>query len=306
VVAGIVVLLTVAIWGARRLTAGRRGARLDGMAVPAGPTTAELTAQTSRALVQIDDAVLSSEQELGFAIARFGERAAAPFSAAVQLARAELRDAFRLQQLVDDSPGNEVITQSRLAEIGAHCAAASSLLDEQAEAFDRLHDVAGGAQQLVAEVDTHIAQEVARLSRCRQVLGRLAGKYTPDAVLPVASNPDQAAERLEFAGDSLAGARQELAAGDSAAAAALLQAAEAGADQATDLLTGVQHMEAELTQAASAVPAALREIDAEIAEATAFLSRTPDDERSALVAAARAVSVDVRAQQAAEIGRAHV
>jgi hypothetical protein len=300
VVAGIVVLLTVAMWGARRLTAGRRaGARADRMSVPAGPTTAERTAQTSRALVQTDDAVLSSEQELGFAIARFGERVAAPFSAAVQSARAELRDAFRLQQLVDDSPANEAITQSRFAEIGAHCAAASSLLDEQAEAFDRLHDVAGSAQQLVAEVDTHIAQEAARLSRCRQVLGRLADKYTPDAVLAVASNPDQAAERLEFAVDSLAGARQELAADDSAAAAAHLQAAEAGADQATDLLTGVQHMEAELTQAASAVPAALREIDAEIAEATAFLSRTPEDERAALVAAARSVSADVRAQQAA-------
>jgi hypothetical protein len=302
IVGGIVVLLALAILVTRRsaVRAGRgAGARPDRLAPPLSPGTAELAAQASRALVQIDDAVLSSEQELGFAIARFGERAAAPFSAAVGSARAQLRDAFRLRQLLDDSAANEATTQSRLAEIRARCAAASSLLDEQAEAFDRLHNIAGSAPQLVAEVDAHIAQQDARLSRSRQVLGRLAGKYTPDAVLAVASNPDQAADRLEFAADSLATARQELAAGDSITAAVLLQAAEAGADQATDLLTGVQHMEAELTQAASAVPAALREVDAEIGEATAWLAERPDDGRAMLVAQARAVSADVRANQAA-------
>jgi hypothetical protein len=301
-VGGTVVLLAVAIWVARRLMGrarSRAGSRPDVASRPPGPSAAELTAQASLTLVQTDDAVLTSEQELGFVIARFGERAAAPFSVAVQSARAELRDAFRLRQLLDDGPANEPTTEARLSEICARCAAASSLLDEQAEAFDGLLNIARSAPQLVAEVDTDIAQQSARLDRSRQVLGRLADKYTPDAALAVASNPDQAAERLQFAADCLASARQELAAGDSVAAAVLLQAAEAGADHATDLLTGVQHMEAELTQAASAVPAALREVDAEIAEATAFLSRTPDDERAALVATAQAVSADVRAKQAA-------
>ncbi len=302
IVGGVVVLLAMAVLVAWRLTARaerRSDARGASVPWPPGPSTAELAVRTSHAVIQTHDAVLSSEQELGFAIARFGERAAAPFSAAVQSARAELRDAFRLRQLLDDGPADEAATQSRLAEINARCTAASSLLDEQAEAFDRLHDTAGSAPQLVAEVDTDIAQQSARLGRSRQVLGRLADKYTPDAVLAVASNPDQAAERLEFAADCLASAREELAAGHSVAAAVLLQAAEAGADQATDLLTGVQHMEAELTQAASAVPAALREVDAEIAEATALLSRTPDEERAALLARAQAVSADVRAEQAA-------
>jgi len=159
--------------------------------------------------------------------------------------------------------------------------------------------VHGRALQLVAEVDAHIAQQSARLSQSRQVLDRLAAKYTREAVAAVAANPDYAATRLEFAAGSLASAEHAIAAGDAGKAAVALQAAEAGADQATDLLTGVLHMEAELTQAASAVPAALREIEAEIADARAHLTDTLDEERASLVAHAQAVSDGVRDKVAA-------
>ena len=257
--------------------------------------TAALAAQASRALVHADDAVRTSEQELGVAIAVFGERAMAPFSVAVASARASRREAFRLFQLIDDGPSNDAITQSRLTDICARCSTASRSLDEQAEAFDLAHNMGARARQLVAEVDALIAQQLARLTQSRHVIDGLATKYTPAAVAPVACNPDHAATRLEFAADCLASAEEAIAAGDRDKAAVLLQAAEASADQATDLLTGVLHLEAELTQAASAVPAALREIDAEIAEATAFLTGTPDEERGTLVSGAQAVSGDVRA-----------
>jgi hypothetical protein len=300
IVGGIVILLAVAIFvrwrWARR--GSRRGERPDG--VPASSLSrAELAAQASRALIQTDDAVLTSEQELGFAIAMFGERAMARFSAAVEAARAERREAFRLWQLIDDSPASEASARSRLTEICARCSSANRRLDEQAAAFDRAQNMRARAPQLVAEIDAHIAQQAARMNRTRQVLDRLAAKYTPDAIVAVASNPGHAATRLEFAADSLASAEQAIAAGDAGKAAVLLQAAEAGADQATDLLTGVLHMEAELTQAASAVPAALREIDAEIAEATTLVTDAPDEEGAALVARARAVSDGVRSKLAA-------
>ena len=82
----------------------------------------------------------------------------------------------------------------------------------------------------------------------------------------VAANPDQAAERLEFATGTLADARKALAADQASRAAVLLQAAESAADQTSDLLDGVEHLEAELTQAASALPAALRARLAELTE----------------------------------------
>ena len=88
-----------------------------------------------------------------------------------------------------------------------------------------------------------------------------------------AASPEQADERLEFARGRAADARKALTDDSRGKAAVQLQAAEAAADQAESLLDGVEHMEAELTRASSALPTALREIDADIAEANALLRR---------------------------------
>jgi hypothetical protein len=288
---------------ARRVGHGRMQPATTDRGHPAGLGTDELAAEAAEALVETDDAVRTSEQELGFASARFGDRAARPFAAALESAQAELGEAFRLQQLLDDdSAASDAARRSRLTGIRAHCAEASRLLDAQAEAFDQLHEADARptqlAGQLAAEVDAHVAQQTARISRSRQILAGLAARYTPDAVLTVVTNLDEAAQRLEFAAASLARARHELAGGRSADAAVQLQAAEAGADQATDLLNGVEHREAELTQAASALPGALREVDAEIAEAEALLAGLTQDKRATAVTRAQAVAGDVRASLA--------
>jgi TPM domain len=270
---------------------------------PPQPSTADLEAQASSALVVTDDAVKTSEQELGFAVARFGEHAAAPFSAALDAARAELAAAFKVRQLLDDDiPETEPIRRSMLAEISGRCAEANRLLDEQSQAFDELQDLETRAPEVLAEVDHHVTQQDARAGRSEEVLTRLAAKYTPEAVAVVLSSPGQARERLEFARGRLAEARQALAAGSAGEAAVSLQAAESAADQAESLLAGIEHMEAELTQAASALPAALREIDAVIAEATAAPAGAPGapDGRAAAIARGQAAAAGVRDQLAAQ------
>ena len=243
-----------------------------------GPTAAELEPQASQMLVATDDAVRTSEQELGFAMARLGEHAAAPFSAALKSAQAELSAAFKLRQWLDDNPrAAESARRSKLTEICAHCAEANRVLDDHSGAFDQLQDLQVRAAAVLAEVAAHASQQATRLGHSRQMLEQLAARYTPQAIQTVTISPDQAAERLEFATRSLSGAVQQLAADEVGPAAVFLQAAEAAADQASDLLDGVEHLEAELTQAASALPAALREIDAEIADASALLASRPGD-----------------------------
>jgi hypothetical protein len=295
-------LLTLLIFVSRRFSrrrGGQAGARTDRAPAP-GPTTEELAAQASIVLVQTDEAVRTSEQELGFAIARVGERAAAPFSAALRSARAELTAAFACRQaLDDDNQASDATRRSSLSEITGRCGAASRLLDEQSEAFDRLQDFQARAPKLLAEVDAHIAQQTVRISLSRQVLDHLASKYAPEAVSMVAANPDRAASRLDFAAASTARAGQDLTVRQTATAATLLQAAEAAADQATDLLNAVEHVQAQLTQAASVLPAALREVDADIADARVLLAGRPDDEPASPAARAHAVAAEVRAQQAA-------
>jgi hypothetical protein len=300
IVGGLVLLLGLAFVVTRRMSR-RRGdepARL-GQGPPAGPSTAELEARASKALVDTDDSIRTSEQELGFARARFGEQAARPFSAALKSARQELADGFKLRQLLDDDiPETEGTRRQYLNQISTHCAEASQLLDEQSEAFDRLQDLEARAPELAGEVLTHTTQQAARVEHSRQMITKLEAKYTAQSVTLVAGNPDQATERLQFATASLTDARDALAATQRGKAAVYLQAAESAADQASELLDSVEHLEAELTQAASALPAALREIDADIAEGSVLLASRPDDERASLVARARAVADDTRGQLA--------
>ena len=268
-------------------------------AQPAGPSTAELVARAASALVATDDAIKTSDQELGFAVARFGEHAAAPFSAALKAARAEIAAAFKLRQLLDDDiPETEPVRRLMLTEIAGRCGRANQILDEQSQAFDELQNLEARAPQVLAEVDHHVTQQDARADRSEQTLTRLSVKYSAIAVATVTFSPGQARERLEFARGRLAAARQSLADDSAGEAAVSLQAAESAADQAESLLDGIGHLEAELTQAASALPTALREIDADIAEATA-LHAGPSDGWAAVVARAQAAAAAAREQLAA-------
>jgi hypothetical protein len=296
-----VLLLGLLLMAGRRLSSrgGRGGPGARAAAQPHGPATAELEAQASHALVATDDAVRTSEQELGFAVARFGEHAAAPFSGALKSARAELAAAFKLRQLLDDDiPETEPVKRSMLTEISGRCVAANQLLDEQSEAFDRLQDLEARVPEVLSEVSSHVSQQDSRSAHSRQTLSQLAARYTPAAVAAVATSPDEAGDRLEFARGQVADARTALAGESRGQAAVHLQAAESAADQAEALLNGIEHTEAELTQASSALPTALREIDADIAEGNALLAGQPDD-RAAAVARAQVAASAVRGQLAA-------
>lgn len=282
---------------------GRRSMRADGLRehrVHAGPSAGDLDARASDLLVQTDDAVRTSEQELAFATARLGERASAPFAAALRSAHAELAVAFRLRQLLDeDGQQDDAARRPHLAEITARCLQASQVLDNHAEPFDRLQDLPARVPELLAEVDAHVVQQTARVSASRQVLSRLTARYTPQAIGTVAANPDEAAERLDFAAGVVAEAGSELAGGRPGTVAVALQAAEAATDQAADLLTAVERTAAGLTQAASALPPALREIGAEIAEAHNLLAGRPGDERASLAVRADEVAAAAQAQRTA-------
>jgi hypothetical protein len=275
------------------LVAMRNLRRRDGLAAnsPAGADTAELEAQAARALVETDNAVKTSDQALGFAVARFGEHAAAPFTIALQSARAELAEAFNLRQRLDDqTPAPGPANRKSLAEISRRCAEANRLLDDQSAAFDRLQDLEARAPEVLFEVGHHVTQQSTRLDTSQRILEKLAARYTQEAVAIVASNPVQAGDRLEFAEACIDDARRALASDETGQAAVLLQAAELAADQAESLLDAIEHLEAELTQAASALRAALREIDVEIAEATAVLAGQADDSAAAVSRAEAAAS----------------
>ncbi|WP_327085881.1 TPM domain-containing protein [Nonomuraea sp. NBC_01738] len=175
---------------------------------------ADLETRAGQALVHTDDAVKTSEQEVGFAIAQFGEEAAKPFAEALQYAKGELTQAFRLRQRLDDeTPEDDATRTAMLQEIVKRCSDANARLDAESEAFDRLRDLEKQAPQVLAEVEQAYAELRPKVGEVRRVLANTAEKFAPSALTPVEANPGEAQTRLEFAGQTLAAAKQALAAG---------------------------------------------------------------------------------------------
>ncbi|MFG2568550.1 TPM domain-containing protein [Streptomyces sp. NPDC048567] len=273
-----------------------------GGGVPAPTPLPELDAQAKETLVATDDAVRTSEEELGFATAQFGEAAAAPFAEAVTYAKGELTTAFRLRQQLDDAfPEDDETRRRMLDEIISRCADADGRLDAVSEDFDRLRELERGAPQAVAAAGTALDELTGRVPAADSALASMRERYADQASAPVAGDADQARDRLAFAASSLDSARQAVDGGDHAAAAVYVRAAEGALDQAGTLIDGVERRGRELDEAADRLTAALTELDTDLADAGGLLDGTAQGastaDLSGRIARARAVAGDVREER---------
>jgi hypothetical protein len=269
---------------------------------PSRLTTDELDKRASSLLVETDDAIKTSEQEVGFATAQFGEAAAAPFAAVLEEARGELTASFRLRQRLDDAePEDDATRRYMLAEIISRCEAANAKLDDQAEDFDRLRDLERNAPQVLAEVEQKAEQARARVVAAQGTLQTLGARFTESALAAVTDNDAEAMERLAFAADSAAAAKQKIEAGDTAAAAVSVLAAEEAVDQAGQLLDAVDRLAADLEQASAGLQNAVQETTQDLAEAKALLAAGDQHagDLAGLVAAAEQALTSVQQEMAA-------
>ncbi|MFI6497491.1 TPM domain-containing protein [Nonomuraea typhae] len=231
----------------------------------------DLDTRAGQALVHTDDAVKTSEQEVGFAVAQFGEEAAKPFAEALAYARGELDQAFRLRQRLDDEVREDAETRrAMLEEIVRRCADANARLDAESEAFDRLRDLEKQAPQILAEVRQAHAELVPKVAEVRRAMAATAERFADSALTPVQDNPDEAANRLEFAGQTLAKAQASLEAGESGRAVAQVLAAQSAVDQARQLLEAVTRRADDVRQAAAGLKPALEAVAANLSAAKAL------------------------------------
>ncbi len=141
----------------RRSTSSGR-ARPSGRAARSSPSPLtplpELDSQARELLVATDDAVRTSQEDVGFAAAQFGDEAARPFAEAVDYAQGELTAAFRLRQKLDDAyPEDDETRRQMLDEILSRCTQANRRLDAESEAFDRLRAMEANAPQVLAQAE---------------------------------------------------------------------------------------------------------------------------------------------------------
>lgn len=235
------------------------------------PSIDELRRQAGSALVAADDAVKTSEEELGFAVASYGDAATESFRAALEAAKAKLAEAFAMQQQLDDAtPDTEEQRRGWYGGIIGLAAEADAMLDEQAQQFDELRALERDAPSALARVQQAAATAAAAIDPAAQRLAALTAQYAASATAPIIDNPTQAQSRIGFAREALAGAQADVSAGDAAQAAVGIRAAEEAVDQTTLLTAAVERLAADLAAADQAVAAVIAELDSDVATARAL------------------------------------
>lgn len=231
----------------------------------------ELELRAGSALVGLDNAVTTSEQELGFATAEFGDDQVGPFQASLESAKADLRSAFALRQQLDDvTPDSPEQRTAWLRQILDLCARADSALDEQTEAFEALRGLARNAPTALATAEGDAARASARLDASENEVRALSAQYSPDALTDVRDNTAQARSLLDFAARQRAEAAAAIAANRGSDAAVSVRGAQQASGQALALLDAVDGARARLAEAALRLPAAIQSISDDLAEGRAL------------------------------------
>ncbi len=264
----------------------RKKADADGATPVEQISTEELARRAASALVETDDAIRTSEQELGFAKAQFGDAAAAEFETALQGARESLNRAFTLKQQLDDStPDTPEQIRAWNTEILSLCEAANTELDEKAAAFDELRKLEQNAPEALARVQGDRATVAAALDTATARLSTLSASYAPEALATIADNPEQARQRIAFADQQLALAQTAIGAGNGGEAAVSIRAAEEAVGQADLLEKAIDKLGDDLAAGEQSASALLRELEADIAAASALPD--PDGRLAAVIASTR-------------------
>ncbi len=267
-------LLGVVLWRRSRRTqaAGAEPGAPAGPPQPAGPAdphagvgTEELSNRANTLLLQLDDDLRASERELALAAGQYGAEPTAGFRAALDAARQDVAEAFRLRLGLDEQPPDDAGRRAVLTEIIRRCEQADTRLDAEAETFDKLRDIEGRAAEVAAEVQRERAAVEAELPAADAALRDLTTRYAGATVAAVTGNVAQARERLTFAADALGRAREALGADDRPEAALAVRAASQAVDQAAQLIGAVRRAGAELTAAETAVAGLIAEVRNEVA-----------------------------------------
>lgn len=283
VIAAVVGLVIWLIVRSRRKKAGQVAGAAGGPAVEQLPLE-ELERRAASALIQTDDALKTSAQELGFARAQFGDAATAEFEQALATAKSNLDEAFTLKQQLDDSiPDAEQDARAWNVRIIALCEEANALLDDKAEAFDELRKLEQNAPEALARVQEQRTKAVAAQDAATARLQALTTSYAPEALATVADNAEQARQRLAFADEQLAAAQASIGAGKGGEAAVGIRAAEDAVGQAVLLEEAIGKLADDLAAGESSAAELIAELEQDVAAARTLPD--PDGRVAAAIAA---------------------
>jgi predicted nucleic acid-binding Zn-ribbon protein len=282
-VVAVVVLLIVMRRRARRrravaLAAARRVNPTDPNAL------AEVSPQAlddlSRSMVvDVDNALRTSANELALAIDEFGTERTQPFTEAVDNAKAALAQAFAVrQQLEDATPETPALRRELLIRVIVSAARADRELESQTEAFEQLRDLVINAPSRLDGLTQQYVELTGRIAPAEQRMAELHKEFDDAALSSVAGNVTAARERTAFADRNIGTARELAGHAETGKQTGLVDAfhaAESALGQARSLLDAVDTAAGDIRHAIATLPSTMADIQANIDRANEQLKRTP-------------------------------
>jgi hypothetical protein len=238
-------------------------------------------------LVRLDDAVAQAEDDLGFAIAQFGEDRSRSFADILATARRDLTEAFRLKQRLDD-PQPDTATQQREwnADIIHLCESSQKALLDEAAAFDALRRRETDAPAELGTVRMLVVTTSMRVPTTESTLVTLAARYSPTALAAVSGSVAEARELLTTAGQGAEAANARLADPLATDIADRVQDARAAATKAARLLDAVDSLGAALAEKSERLSPLVTQSQSDLVEARVARDSAPDPASGAGVGAA--------------------
>ena len=234
-------------------------------------------------LVRADEAVTAGEDELGFAVAQFGETRTSQFAASMADARAKLAEAFRLQQALDDSvPESAQKKREWTLQITALCEAAIATVAGQDRDFSRLRGAEADSPARIADLRARIAAERADLAATAGTRERLLASYDP-ALLGADDPVAAATAALDAAAESLDDAEARIAPSGVNTVGGLLEDAEGSLRRAAGVQQAQRQLGARLDAAASALDSLVDSTERDLAEARLQRDAAPDADTGAAI-----------------------
>jgi uncharacterized membrane protein YgcG len=252
-------------------------------------------------VVDVDNAVRTSDNELALAVEEFGTDRTQPFTRAVGNAKAALVQAFTVRQQLDDAiPETPAQRRDLLTRVIVSAAQADRELNAQTAAFRELRDLVLNAPTMLDTLTQQLVDLTARMAPSQQKLAGLHNEFESTALASVSGNVRAAQERLTFADQTISRARELAArpvAGEQAELVDDVRAVESALGQARALLDAVDSAESDIKRAAGMLPSAIADIQNGIAQADAQLHQGNVGKAAELTAARTAASKAVDTAQ---------
>lgn len=261
----------------------------------AGLSLEELRRKSGSMLIEVDNVINSSEQELGFAQAQYGDSAVGNFNKALTTAKAHMSESFKLQQQLDDHiPDTKEQQRTWLTEIIRRSEAALASLNEQKADFDSLRELEKNAPEALAAVAKGVNTADSQAARAEQTLDTLRTNYAESALIQIQDNISQAKERLDFVRTASSKAQEQLSAGEAGLAAVAVRAAEEGLHQSTVLLGAIDRVASNLDEAKTGLERAVVETSQDLAQAKALIASGSHPELTGPTAGVEAALAQVK------------